>query len=130
MKKVNLTNISVSQNIRINRTLGVKMFIVANRIPVAEEYKEMFENRFRARSGQIDKQPGFVRMQILKPSSPDTPYVVLTSWQDKAAFENWVGSDDFKLAHANPMPKEAFAGEGAIEMHEVIIDTESGNKKD
>ncbi|MCG7873045.1 MAG: antibiotic biosynthesis monooxygenase [Candidatus Thiodiazotropha lotti] len=101
------------------------MFIVANRVPVAEAYQEMFEARFQARSGQIDKQPGFVRMQVLKPSNPDTPYIVLTSWQDRAAFENWVGSDDFRQAHANPMPKEAFTGEGAIEMHEVIIDAES-----
>ncbi|MEW8624947.1 MAG: antibiotic biosynthesis monooxygenase [Candidatus Thiodiazotropha sp.] len=106
------------------------MFIVANRVPVAEAYREMFEARFQARSGQIEKQPGLVRMQVLKPSSPDTPYVVLTSWQDRAAFENWVGSDDFRQAHANPMPKEAFAGEGAIEMHEVIIEAESDNKKD
>ncbi|MCG7897259.1 MAG: antibiotic biosynthesis monooxygenase [Candidatus Thiodiazotropha weberae] len=101
------------------------MFIVANRVPVTEAFEEMFEARFQARSGQIEKQPGFVRMQVLKPSDPDTPYIVLTSWQDKAAFENWVGSDDFRQAHANPMPKEAFAGEGAIEMHEVIIEAES-----
>ncbi|MES9833017.1 MAG: antibiotic biosynthesis monooxygenase [Candidatus Thiodiazotropha sp. LLP2] len=100
------------------------MFIVANRVPVAEAYREMFEARFQARSGQIEKQAGFVRMQVLKPSDPETPYVVLTSWQNKAAFENWVGSEDFKQAHANPMPKEAFNGEGAIEMHEVIIQAE------
>ena len=75
----------------------------------------------RQRAGQIDKQPGFVRMQVLKPQSDDTPYVVLTSWQDKAAFEAWVGSDDFKLAHSNPMPREAFDGEGKLEMHEVIV---------
>jgi heme-degrading monooxygenase HmoA len=49
---------------------------------------------------------------------------VLTTWQDKAAFEAWVGSDDFKLAHSNPMPKEAFDGEGKLEMHEVIVSGE------
>jgi len=51
--------------------------------------------------------------------------VVLTTWRDKAAFEAWVGSEDFRTAHANPMPKEAFDGEGAIEMHEVIISAEA-----
>ena len=51
----------------------------------------------------------------------DTPYVVLTTWRDRAAFEAWVGSDDFRLAHSNPMPKEAFDGEGKLEMHEVIV---------
>jgi heme-degrading monooxygenase HmoA len=103
------------------------MFIVANRVPVASGWEETFEERFRQRAGQIDKQPGFMRMQILKPVSDDSPYVVLTTWQDKASFDAWVGSEDFKLAHRNPMPKEAFAGEGKLEMHEVIIDAESSN---
>ena len=97
------------------------MFIVANRVPVASGWEETFEERFRKRVGQIDKQPGFVRMQILKPESDDSPYVVLTTWRDKSSFEAWVGSDDFKLAHSNPMPKEAFDGEGKLEMHEVVI---------
>ena len=101
------------------------MYIVTNRVPVAEGFEDMFEERFRNRAGQIDKQPGFVRMQILKPDGDDLPYVVLTSWQDKASFQAWVGSEDFKLAHSNPMPKEAFDGEGKLEMHEVIIDAET-----
>ncbi len=66
------------------------MFIVANRVPVASGWEENFEERFRKRAGQIDKQPGFVRMQILKPDSENTPYIVLTTWQDKATFESWV----------------------------------------
>jgi heme oxygenase (mycobilin-producing) len=101
------------------------MFIVANRVPVAKGWEETFEERFRQRAGQIDKQPGFVSMQILKPQSDDTPYVVLTTWQDKAAFDAWVGSEDFKLAHSNPMPKEAFDGQGKLETHEVIINAEA-----
>lgn len=101
------------------------MYIVTNRVPVAEGFAEMFEQRFRNRAGQIDKQPGFVRMQVLKPETPDTPYLVQTTWQDKQAFEAWVGSEDFKVAHSNPMPKEAFNGEGKIEMFEVLIDAQS-----
>ena len=101
------------------------MFVVANRVPVASGWEETFEERFRQRAGQIDKQPGFLRMQILKPVSDESPFVVLTTWQDKASFESWVGSEDFKLAHSNPMPKEAFDGEGKLEMHEVVIVAES-----
>jgi len=63
------------------------MFIVANRVPVASGWEETFEERFRQRAGQIDKQPGFVSMQILKPQRDDSPYVVLTTWQDKASFD-------------------------------------------
>jgi heme-degrading monooxygenase HmoA len=102
------------------------MFIVANRVPVAEGYREMFEERFKNRAGQIERQPGFVRMQVLQPVKPGAPHIVLTTWRDKASFDAWLGSDDFRNAHANPMPKEAFDGEGAIEMHEVIISAEVG----
>jgi heme-degrading monooxygenase HmoA len=97
------------------------MYIVANRVPVAAQWREQFEERFRTRAGQIDKQPGFVRLQVLRPADADSPYVVLTTWQDKAAFEAWVGSEDFRLAHQNPLPKEAFTGAGHLEQHEEVI---------
>lgn len=97
------------------------MFVVANRVPVAPGWEEEFEQRFYKRAGQIDKQTGFIRMQVLKPVSEGAPYIVLTTWESREAFEAWVGSDDFKLAHSNPMPKDAFSGEGGFEQHEVII---------
>ena len=97
------------------------MYVVANRVPVAKGWEEQFEQRFRHRAGQVDKQAGFVRMEILRPADGDSPYVVLTTWEDQAAFDAWVGSEDFRLAHQNPLPKEAFDGEGRLECHEVVI---------
>lgn len=96
-------------------------YVVANRVFVKPEYHEEFENRFRNRAGQIKRQPGFVRMEVLKPDSDNTPYVVLTHWESEQSFQNWVGSDDFKLAHQNPMPKEAFDAGGGIEQFQVIV---------
>ena len=99
------------------------MYIVANRVPVLPEWHEQFEERFRIRAGQVDTQPGFVSMQLLRPVDADSPYVILTTWRDKAAFQAWVGSEDFRLAHQNPLPKEAFAEGGRLEQHEVVIST-------
>jgi len=99
-------------------------YIVANRIFLKSEFNQEFEQRFKDRAGQIDKQAGFVRMEICRPKSDNTPYVVLTHWQDEQAFKNWVGSDDFKLAHQNPMTKEAFLEGGGLEQFEVIISTD------
>ena len=96
-------------------------YIVANRIPVASGFETMFEERFQNRAGLIDKQAGFVRMQVLRPKESGAPYIVLTTWENEDAFRNWVGSEDFKVAHQNPMPEEAFDGEGKLEQHEVII---------
>ncbi len=97
------------------------LYVVSNRVPVAAGWREEFERRFRERAGQIDRQPGFVRMEIHRPADDDSPYVVHTVWRDEASFRSWVGSDDFKAAHANPMPKEAFDGESRMERHEVVI---------
>ena len=99
------------------------MFIVANRIPVAQEWQGEFENRFQKRAGEIDKQPGFVSMQILKPVSEDAPYVVFTTWQDENAFNEWIKSEDFKISHQNPLPREAFTGKPVMEKHQVVIST-------
>ncbi len=100
-------------------------YVVANRVFVKPEYAEEFEQRFQQRAGQINQQPGFKRMQILQPQSKSTPYVVLTHWENAAAFKQWVGSEDFKVAHQNPMPQEAFDEGGGIEQYEVIIEASS-----
>jgi len=100
-------------------------YVVANRIFVKQEYCLEFEQRFKHRAGQIDKQAGFVRMDVLKPHSDNTPYVVLTYWDDEAAFKNWMGSDDFKIAHQNPMTKEAFLDGGGLEQYEVVVSAHS-----
>lgn len=109
------------------------MYIVANRVPVAPGWEDQFEDRFRARAGQVDKQPGFVRLQVLRPADDETPYVVLTTWQSEQAFIDWVDSEDFKLAHQNPLPKGAIASDGKIkggmERFEVVISSEKETNK-
>jgi heme-degrading monooxygenase HmoA len=103
-------------------------YVVANRVFVKQRYIQEFEQRFRDRSGQINQQPGFVLMEVLKPQSEKTPYVVLTHWENEQAFQSWVGSEDFKLAHQKPMGKDAFFDGGGIEQYEVIISSTGDNK--
>jgi hypothetical protein len=62
------------------------------------------------------------KQSSLRPADDDSPYVVLTTWKDKAAFEAWVGSEDFRQAHRNPLPKEAYREGGRLERHEVVIE--------
>ena len=101
------------------------MYCVMNRVWVKPEYYQEFETRFQNRAGQIDKQPGFVRMQILKPESDDTPFVVYTLWESQASFMQWTQSDDFKLAHQNPMSKDAFYKQGGLEQFHVVISSDA-----
>ena len=98
------------------------MIVVANRIPVAESYEEEFEKRFRDREGFVDKSPGFIRYELLRPSKADA-YIVKTYWEDMASFETWTRSEAFKEAHAELPPKKMFAGPSALEIHEVLYTT-------
>lgn len=101
------------------------MYVVTNRVAVAPGWEQEFEQRFRKRAGQIDKQPGFVRMEIWQPAAEGLPFIVATHWADEQAFRQWVDSEDFRIAHANPMPKEAFLPDGGgLEQYRVIISTD------
>jgi len=104
------------------------MYVVTNRIPIHKDFRHEFEQRFRNRAGQIDKQPGFIRMEVLRPLDDDTCYCVSVMWENETAFRNWVKSEDFALAHRNPMSKTAYAGEAKMETHERIIVAEVNNR--
>lgn len=97
------------------------MITVANRIQVAPENAEAFERAFRQRAGHVDETPGFVRNQVLRPTREGDPYVVLTTWRNREAFEAWTRSDSFKKAHANAGSTPT--GESRLEIHQVIQDS-------
>jgi heme oxygenase (mycobilin-producing) len=101
------------------------MIAVANRIFVAPEYAEAFEERFRARARLVDGMPGFICNQVLRPCREGDPYVVLTFWESRGHFDGWVNSDAFKEGHARSgtLPTEAFTQPNKLEIHEVFLDS-------
>jgi heme-degrading monooxygenase HmoA len=101
------------------------MITVANRIYVAPEFADAFEERFRKRAGLVDGMPGFVSNQVLRPVNDGDPYVVFTIWNSRDDFLSWVRSDEFVKGHAQSgtMPKEAFTGPNKLEVHEVLQDS-------
>ena len=101
------------------------MITFANRIYVAREYAEAFEERFRARAGLVDQMPGFISNQVLRPVNEGDPYIVFTIWDSRQDFLNWVRSDAFLKGHAQSgtLPKEAFVKSNVLEMHEVVLDS-------
>lgn len=74
-------------------------FVVLNNIPVTEEGRELFEQRFRNRAGLIEEEPGFIAIRVLKPLDSDT-YVILTMWENEESFKGWQQSQAYNKAHA------------------------------
>jgi heme-degrading monooxygenase HmoA len=79
------------------------MIIVMNRIPVAEGHEADFEKTFTGRDRAVDRMPGFVDMQVLRPAEGRT-YVVLTRWKSREAFDQWTQSEAFISAHRKQSP--------------------------
>lgn len=98
------------------------MITVANRIHVSPEYHAQFEQRFRDRAGLVDGMPGFIANHVLRPTKEGEPFVVLTFWESREAFEAWTTSDAFRKGHARSgsLPREAFSGPNVLEVHEVV----------
>lgn len=95
------------------------MIVVMNRMRVARGSEAAFEERFRHHADLINKEPGFIRNEILRPLQGDY-YVVKTYWQSREDFERWTQSESFRQAHASRPPAEMFTGPNVLEIHEVV----------
>lgn len=73
-------------------------FAVFNNIPVKDEGRPLFEYRFKNRPRQIENEPGFKAIRVLRPLNSDT-YVILTIWENGAAFQGWQNSKAYENAH-------------------------------
>lgn len=107
------------------------MITVANRIYVNPEYAEAFEERFRNRAHLVDKMPGFIMNQLLRPTRPGDPYIVLTYWERYEDFKAWTTSEAFREGHARSgtLPKAAFDQANRLEIHQVILDSRQPDLK-
>jgi heme-degrading monooxygenase HmoA len=78
------------------------IFIAMNRFKVTKGSEEAFEKVWLSRDTYLERMPGFVEFNLLKgPSADDhTLYISHTVWQNRAAFEAWTKSDEFRTAHA------------------------------
>ena len=77
---------------------GQTMFVLMNRMTVPDEDKEHFEHLFKTRARAVDRRPGFVKAEILRPTKGNT-YIVMTHWKDKESFLGWTKSDEYKEGH-------------------------------
>ncbi len=92
------------KNIKSTRKkIGDKtMFVAINYITCMPDYIERFESLFKTRVHAIDTMPGFIRMEVLKPHNPgiEAPYLVVSHWENEAAFRGWAESESFRKGHA------------------------------
>jgi heme-degrading monooxygenase HmoA len=75
-----------------------KKFVAINYISCDSHYRERFEQLFATRAHAIDRMPGFVDMQVLRPSQ-EGEYLIVSHWESEDAFKTWTSSPEFIEGH-------------------------------
>ena len=102
------------------------MFIAMNRFQVKIGSEAAFETVWRTRESYLSSMgPEHAALADLHPVLEDhTLYSSHTTWVDKAAFEAWTKSEEFRRAHAradNKTGESLYLGHPKFEGFEVIL---------
>ena len=95
------------------------MYVAINRLRVPTEYAEHLERAFSHSSASMSAVPGFRAFKFLK-NEQGGEYLVVTEWDDRAAFEAWTQSEAFARAHAETNPNSPVKSE--LSGYEVLIE--------
>ncbi len=101
------------------------MIAVINRLPVKEGMADRVVERFARGQGFVQDFPGFLSLEVLRSDGADE-VVVITRWQDKEAFDTWVRSEEFKLAHGRGGGTGLLRGHPQMGTYEVSVVREPG----
>jgi heme-degrading monooxygenase HmoA len=71
-----------------------------NAIEVAPERGAELEERFARRASEVEKMPGFLGFELLRPVGGETRYFVYTRWESEEAYQAWRNGAAFTRGHA------------------------------
>lgn len=74
-------------------------FVAINFITCTPSYRARFEELFATRAHAIDRMPGFVEMQVLRPKEENGTYLIVSHWESEEAFKHWTDSPEFLEGH-------------------------------
>ena len=89
-----------------------------NAIEVPEGAGAELERRFAARAGAVEKAPGFLGFELLRPVAGENRYFVYTRWESEEAFQAW-SEGSGRAAHSGERARPVGSGSALLEF-EVI----------
>ena len=78
------------------------------------------EKRFAHRAHAVEKSPGFLGFQLLRPVAGEDRYFVVTHWESDEAFPAWANGPAIE-AHAGYQAQPVATGAALLEF-EVVLD--------
>ena len=100
------------------------MIAVINRLPVKDGMADQVVERFANGRGFVQDFPGFVSMEVLRSEGAEE-VLVITRWRDKDAFDSWVHSDEFKMAHGRSGGSGLLLGHPQLGTYVVAVEREA-----
>jgi heme oxygenase (mycobilin-producing) len=76
-----------------------KNFVAINYISCKPHYIQRFEELFATRAKAIDRMPGFINMEVLKPQANGDNYLIVSHWDSEDSFKTWTKSPEFIEGH-------------------------------
>jgi heme oxygenase (staphylobilin-producing) len=101
------------------------VYLVINRLKAPAEYAPRLEQGFAHTSGGLQGLPGFVAFQFWR-RDEGGEYLAVTTWQDKAAYENYLNSEQFQRAHGGANPNSPV--QSSLESYDVLIAEQAGKQ--
>ena len=77
------------------------MYLTINRFKVRPGQESAFEEIWTSRESKLPELDGFVEFHLFRGASTEeaTIYLSHTTWRDKAAFDGWAKSQNFRGSH-------------------------------
>lgn len=93
-----------------------------NVLTVPEAMRETLEERFANRAGEVEKTPGFLSFDLLRPTDDSDEYFVVTKWESEEAFQAWMESREFQQGHAQSGEgQRPAASDSSLRSFEVVL---------
>ena len=90
---------------------GAATFVVASDLAVEPVGSGALEEAFRHRLGEVEKHPGFQRLEVWRDNSTEGAYLMVTWWDDEPSFRSYMRSRAHKVSHAR-IPTEPAKARG------------------
>ena len=103
-------------------------YVVVNAITVPEGRGPELEARFARRAGEVGRQDGFERFELLRPANDEAAgrYLVYTRWTSKDAFEAWVSGPAFGRGHRSDAAGGPVGTASEVWAYEVVQHEDAG----
>lgn len=79
-------------------------FLALSKFRIRNGLANEVRNAFLARPHRVDDAEGFVRMDVVSPTTDDAEFWLLTYWTDESSFKRWHQSHLYRESHAG-IPK-------------------------